>query len=189
MAAATDEAQLKQAFAAELHSIKSDLQALKSKFYDRQAARSKLHDAQAVLQGLGPAVDTSNPFETGTLQELQQLVAAELLDPACTLPIPADALHKKVSSCYEIQHSLDSTYAVSRKQQLCLLCLYPCSLVWLLPVSAMYTACCNTRSCSSIGCNAAATYHTVVLNILCTATLTANVLPNTPPCRLDCCRC
>jgi hypothetical protein len=96
MAAATDEAQLKQAFAAELHSIKSDLQALKSKFYDRQASRNKLHDAQAALQGLGPAVDPANPFAAGALQELQQLVAAELLDPACTLPIPADALHRKV---------------------------------------------------------------------------------------------
>jgi hypothetical protein len=96
MAAATDEAQLKQTFAAELHSIKSDLQALKSKFYDRQAARSKLHDTQTVLQALGPAADPSNPLEAHALQELQQLVAAELLDPACTLPIPADALHRKV---------------------------------------------------------------------------------------------
>lgn len=99
MADATDQAQLKQTFAAELHSIKSDLQALKSKFYDRQASRQKLHDAQAVLQGLGPAADPGNPLEAGSLQELQQLVAAELLDPACTLPIPADALHKKVRAC------------------------------------------------------------------------------------------
>eukprot|EP00882_Tetradesmus_deserticola_P011409 GHRQ01012071.1.p1 GENE.GHRQ01012071.1~~GHRQ01012071.1.p1 ORF type:complete len:149 (+),score=46.17 GHRQ01012071.1:926-1372(+) len=96
MAAAPDEAQLKQAFAAELHSIKSDLQALKSKFYDRQASRQKLHEAAAFLQGLGPAVDPGNPLEPVAVQERTQLVAAELLAPACTLPIPADALHKKV---------------------------------------------------------------------------------------------
>jgi DNA repair exonuclease SbcCD ATPase subunit len=101
MAAATDEAQLKQTFAAELHSIKSDLQAIKSKFYDRQAARNKLHDAQAALQALGPAADPSNPLEAQALQELQQLVAAELLDPACTLPIPADALHRKVRGLWK----------------------------------------------------------------------------------------
>jgi DNA repair exonuclease SbcCD ATPase subunit len=95
MAAVADEAQLKQTFAAELHSIKSDLQALKSKFYDRQASRNKLCDAQAALQALGPAMDR-DPLQAQALQELQQLVAAELLDPACTLPIPVDALHKKV---------------------------------------------------------------------------------------------
>lgn len=117
MAATADEAQLKQTFAAELHSIKSDLQALKSKFYDRQASRNKLHDAQAVLQALGPAADLANPLEAGALQELQQLVAAELLDPACTLPIPADALHRKMLAS---SHAAAYRACLSTLRQACL---------------------------------------------------------------------
>lgn len=83
-------------YAAEVHSIKSDIDLLKSKFYERQKQRAKLRDASKVLAELGQVIDWRNPVETDGLKELQSIVATELLDPASTLPISADALHKKV---------------------------------------------------------------------------------------------
>eukprot|EP00878_Enallax_costatus_P024456 GHUV01026097.1.p1 GENE.GHUV01026097.1~~GHUV01026097.1.p1 ORF type:complete len:534 (+),score=88.75 GHUV01026097.1:238-1839(+) len=83
-------------YAAEVHSVKSDIALLKAKFYERQKQRAKLRDASKLLAELGQVIDWRNPVETDALKELQSIVATELLDPASTLPISADALHKKI---------------------------------------------------------------------------------------------
>lgn len=84
-------------YAAEVHALKVDIQSLKNKFYERQQKRSKLKTASALHADLGQVTDWSNPVEKEALRDLQSIVAAELLDPAATLPISADALHKKVT--------------------------------------------------------------------------------------------
>eukprot|EP00879_Flechtneria_rotunda_P014588 GHRR01015245.1.p1 GENE.GHRR01015245.1~~GHRR01015245.1.p1 ORF type:complete len:458 (+),score=121.45 GHRR01015245.1:224-1597(+) len=90
------EQQLKAKYASELHNIKTGLQTLKRKFYDRQNARAKLTDAQGQLASLGQIVDWSRQPVVDALKELQQIAATELLDPTSTLPITADALRKKI---------------------------------------------------------------------------------------------
>lgn len=85
-------------YAAEVHSLKSDIQSLKTKFYERQKQWSKFRDASGALSNLGSVTDWNSAVATDALGKLQGIVANELLDPASTLPISADALQRKVSS-------------------------------------------------------------------------------------------
>lgn len=90
---------VKAAYATELHELKNDLQQLKGAFFNRQFARSKYVDGSQALQALGPIINWDHQGQVAALAELQCIVAAELLDPACTLPVAADAVHKKVCVC------------------------------------------------------------------------------------------
>ncbi|KAF8072435.1 N6-adenosine-methyltransferase MT-A70-like protein [Scenedesmus sp. PABB004] len=90
-------AALKALRAAELASLRESLAGLKSRFYDRQEARHKLSEPWPLLDAaLGPPEPSGGPAEAEALRALGALAAAELLDPAVSLPMAVDALHKRL---------------------------------------------------------------------------------------------
>eukprot|EP00775_Hariotina_reticulata_P011796 gene11796-11941_t len=87
---------LKKRYAAELHNLKKGIQNYKSTFFDRQTNRSKLSSAEGLLSSFEQGISIDSIADEDALVELQQLVAKELLDPASTLPMSADSLHRKM---------------------------------------------------------------------------------------------
>jgi hypothetical protein len=95
MSAATEEL-LKKRYAAELQNLKKGIQNCKTTFFNRQTHRSKLSSAEGLLSSFDNDISIDSIADEDALVELQQLVSKELLDPASTLPMSADSLHRKV---------------------------------------------------------------------------------------------